>query len=107
MTYTKHSALIWNRSSDSLGYVFERGVDMKERKIRLKSVEDAKNFVKVTTGCDFDVDLCDNSIIIDAKSIIGVLSMDLRHVLMVRYYGENEALEAFLDKHMNGIVKIA
>ena len=57
MTYTKLSALIGNRSSDSLDYVFERGVDMKERKIRLKSVEDAKNFVKVTTGCDFDVDL--------------------------------------------------
>ena len=40
---------------------------MKERKIRLKSVEDAKNFVKVTTECDFDVDLYDNSIVIDAK----------------------------------------
>ena len=33
---------------------------MKERKIRLKSVEDAKNFVKVTTECDFDVDLHSN-----------------------------------------------
>ena len=107
MTYTKHSALIWNRSSDSLSYVFERGVDMKERKIRLKSVEDAKNFVKVTTGCDFDVDLYDNSIVIDAKSILGVLSLDLRHVLVVSYNGENEELEAFLDDHMNGIEKIA
>ena len=80
---------------------------MKERKIRLLSVEDAKNFVKVTTGCDFDVDLYDNSIMIDAKSIIGVLSMDLRHVLTVRYSGENEELEAFLDDNMKGIEKIA
>ena len=40
---------------------------MKERKIRLKSVEDAKNFVKVTTGCDFDVDLYDNSIVPDFR----------------------------------------
>ena len=107
MTYTKLSALIGNRSSDRLGYVFERGVDMKERKIRLKSVEDAKNFVKVTTGCDFDVDLFDNSIATDAKSILGVLSLDLRHVLVVSYNGENEELEAFLDSHMNGIEKIA
>ena len=45
---------------------------MKERKIRLLSVEDAKNFVKVTTGCDFDVDLYDNSIMIDAQSDIQV-----------------------------------
>ena len=77
---------------------------MKERKIRLKSVEDAKNFVKVTTGCDFDVDLYDNSIVIDAKSILWVLSLDL---LVVSYNGENEELEAFLDSHMNGIEKIA
>ena len=80
---------------------------MKERKIRLLSVEDAKNFVKVATGCDFDVDLYDNSIMIDAKSIIGVLSMDLRHVLTVRYPGENEELDAFLDDQMKGIEKIA
>lgn len=80
---------------------------MKERKIRLQSVEDAKKFVQITTECDFDVDLYDNSIVVDAKSIIGVLSMDLRHVLIVRYAGENKNLEAFLDEHMNGIEKIA
>ena len=80
---------------------------MKERKIRLQSVEDAKKFVTLTTECDFDVDLYDNSIVVDAKSIIGVLSMDLRHVLTVRYSGENEELEAFLDEHMKGIEKIA
>lgn len=33
--------------------------------------------------------------------------MDLRHVLTVRYSGENEELEAFLDDHMKGIEKIA
>jgi len=80
---------------------------MKERKIRLLSVEDAKNFVKVTSTCDFDVDLYDNSVMIDAKSIIGVLSMDLRHVLTVRYSGENDKLEAFLDEHIKGVEKIA
>lgn len=80
---------------------------MKERKIRLQSVEDAKEFVALTTECDFDVDLYYNSIVVDAKSIIGVLSMDLRHVLTVRYIGENKKLEAFLDEHMKGIEKIA
>lgn len=80
---------------------------MKERKIRLQSVEDAKKFVTLTTEFDFDVDLYDNSIVVDAKSIIGVLSMDLRHVLTVKYIGENEKLEAFLDEHMKGVEKIA
>lgn len=80
---------------------------MKERRIRLHSVEDAKNFVSATTRCDFDVDLFDNSIMIDAKSIIGVLSMDLRHELLVRYDGENKFLEAFLDDHDANVAKIA
>ena len=53
------------------------------------------------------MDLYDNSIVVHAKSIIGVLSMDLRHVLIVKYIGENEKLEAFLDEHMKGIEKIA
>ena len=35
---------------------------------------------------------------IDAKSILGVLSLDLRNVLTVQYDGENEAFEAFLEK---------
>lgn len=80
---------------------------MKERKIRLHSVEDAKAFVSVTTGCDFDVDLFDNSVMIDAKSILGVLSMDLRHVLVVKYDGDNKCLEAFLNDHDANVAKIA
>lgn len=80
---------------------------MKERKIRLHSAEDAKNFVSVTTRCDFDVDLFDNSVMIDAKSILGVLGMDLRHVLVVKYDGDNKYLEAFLDDHDANVAKIA
>lgn len=86
---------------------FIRGVDMKERKIRLQSVEDAKNFVKVATHCDFDVDLYANSIVVDAKSILGVMCMDFRHVLTVRYNGESKEFEAFLNNHMKDIEKIA
>ena len=62
---------------------------MKERKIKLPEVSDAKRFVSAASRCDFDIDVFYNSIIIDAKSLLGVLSMDLTRELTVKYGGEN------------------
>ena len=70
---------------------------MKEKKIMLPTVEIAKKFVAEATKCDFDIDVFYNRIIIDAKSILGVLSLDLTRVLTVSYDGENQELEEFLD----------
>lgn len=71
---------------------------MKQRRIFLPTVEEAKKFVSVASQCDFDIDVFYNRVVIDAKSILGVLSLDLRKVLTVEYNGENEAFEAFLDE---------
>lgn len=70
---------------------------MKQRKIMLPSLEDAKAFVSAANKCDFDVDVYYNRVIIDAKSILGVLSLDLTKVLTVEYNGDCEAFESFLD----------
>ena len=71
---------------------------MKEKKIMLPTIAEAKRFVEEATRCDFDIDVYYNRVVIDAKSILGVLSLDLRNVLTVQYDGENEAFEAFLEK---------
>ena len=71
---------------------------MKQKRILLPTIDDAKMFVAAATQCDFDIDVYYNRIVIDAKSILGVLSLDLRNVLTVQYDGENEAFEAFLEK---------
>lgn len=70
---------------------------MKQRRIMLPTLEAAKEFVAAASKCDFDIDVFYNRILIDAKSILGVLSLDLTRVLAVQYSGENEAFEAFLD----------
>lgn len=70
---------------------------MKQRKIMLPTMEDAKAFVLAATRCDFDVDISYNRIVIDAKSILGVLSLDLKKVLTVEFYGEDEDFEEFLS----------
>ena len=64
------------------------------KKIRLNATEDVKEFVKAASKCDFDVDISYNRILIDAKSILGILSMDLTKVLTVTCHGENQSLTA-------------
>ena len=56
---------------------------MKQRKIMLKTIEDAKKFVNASMKCDFDIDVFYNRVVIDAKSILGVMSLDLTQILTV------------------------
>ena len=71
---------------------------MRETKIKL-GVDDVIDFVKAATECDFDIDLNYNRILIDAKSILGVMGMDLNNILTVRCYGESLQFENFLQKY--------
>lgn len=71
---------------------------MQEKKIKLNAAEDVKEFVRSASQCDFDVDICYNRILIDAKSLLGVLSMDLNRVLTVKCHGEDQEFEKVLSK---------
>lgn len=64
--------------------------------IRLHNVEEAEEFVQAASKCDFDINISYNRIIIDAKSLLGVMSMDLNRPLTVQYYGENPEFEQIL-----------
>ena len=68
------------------------------QKIRLNETADVKEFVQAASKCDFDVDISYNRVIIDAKSILGILSMDLTKVLTVTYHGEDHEFNRFLQK---------
>ena len=70
---------------------------MKQRRIMLTTVDEAKYFVTSAMKCDFDIDVFYNRVVIDAKSLLGVMSLDLTKVLTVEYDGENKGFEAFLD----------
>ena len=68
------------------------------QKIRLNETADVKEFVQAASKCDFDVDISYNRVIIDAKSILGILSMDLTRVLTVTCHGEDYEINRFLQK---------
>lgn len=80
---------------------------MKQRKIMLPSIAAAKEFVQEASKCDFDINVFYNRVIIDAKSLLGVLSLDLTRVLTVEYNGESEEFEAYLDSLEGNITVVA
>lgn len=71
---------------------------METRKIRLTQVEEVKEFVNAASRCDFDIDIFYNRVIVDAKSFLGVLSLDLTKVLNVTCQGYNQNFENTLNK---------
>ncbi len=50
---------------------------MKELNIKLATIDDVKNFVNAVTRFDGDADLSSGRYVVDAKSIMGIFSLDL------------------------------
>lgn len=70
-----------------------------EKKIQLKAFSDVKEFVKAAEKCEYDVDVFYNRVVVDAKSILGVMSMDLTRPLTVKYHVEDQdCFEQTLNK---------
>ena len=71
---------------------------MTQIKIKLNATEEVQEFVNAATKCDFDIDIYYNRFLIDAKSILGILSMDLTKVLTVECHGESKEFDRTLKK---------
>lgn len=69
---------------------------MKETKITLKTVQDVRDFVNVVILSDFDVDLVQGRYTIDAKSIMGIFSLDL--LSPITLVAHTDYAEDFFDK---------
>ena len=72
---------------------------MAESKIKLPNVKAVEDFVSAASKCAFDIDIFYNRFIIDAKSILGILSMDLSRTLTVHCYGEDQDFKQTLQKY--------
>ena len=57
--------------------------------IILSSINDVKNFVNIVNKYDFDVDLTSGRYVVDAKSIMGIFSLDLSKPIKVEVHAEN------------------
>lgn len=50
---------------------------MKSTKILLRTINDVKDFVNIASKYDFEIDLSSGRYVVDAKSIMGIFSLDL------------------------------
>ncbi len=76
---------------------------MTEFTVVLSSINDVKSFVNVVTKYDYEIDLTSGRYVVDAKSIMGIFSLDLTKPIKVEAHGEDcskliSELEAFIQK---------
>lgn len=69
---------------------------MISKTVSLKTIDDVKAFVNLVARFDFDVDLVSGRYHIDAKSIMGIFSLDLSKPIKMEVHAENA--EEFLAK---------
>lgn len=64
--------------------------------ISLQAINDVKEFVNIVMRFDFDVDLVSGRYAIDAKSIMGIFSLDLSKPINLNVHAEGNNLDEVL-----------
>lgn len=64
--------------------------------ISLQAINDVKEFVNIVMRFDFDVDLVSGRYAIDAKSIMGIFSLDLSKPINLNIHAEGSTLDTIL-----------
>lgn len=71
--------------------------------ITINTINDVKEFVSIVSKCDYDVDIVSGRYAIDAKSIMGIFSLDLSKKLTLNIHSDNcadflEEIKGFIAK---------
>ena len=71
---------------------------MREVKVSLETIEKVREFVNITTRVNRDLDLVSGRYMIDAKSILGIFTMDLSKPLVLQIHAEKSEAEEILEE---------
>lgn len=63
--------------------------------INLRNIEGVKKFIPLIVNCESDLDLCIDRYVVDAKSIMGIFSLNLERdlTMVIHEKVEGEALK--------------
>lgn len=75
---------------------------MRTFNLLLSSINDVKDFVNIVSRYDFDVDLTSGRYVVDAKSIMGIFSLDLSKPIKVEV--QSDDCDEFIDSLKRFIV---
>lgn len=67
---------------------------MRNITVILNSIDRVKDFVNTVSRLECDVDIVSGRYVIDAKSIMGIFSIDLSSPVMLRIHADGEDAEA-------------
>ena len=70
---------------------------MKTAKISLNSIDKVKAFVNEISKFDCDFDLVSGRYVIDAKSIMGIFSLDLSKPIDLNIHADGAALDSVME----------
>lgn len=64
---------------------------MRTVKVNINSIDKVKSFVNTVTAFDTEFDLVSGRFVIDAKSIMGIFSLDLSKPITLNIYNDDDA----------------
>ncbi len=76
---------------------------MKNAVIRLSTISDVKKFVTIANSHTYDIDLLSGRYVIDAKSIMGIFSLDLSQPITIQADCNDD--DSFFEEIKDFIVK--
>ena len=71
---------------------------MVETKVKLDTLDKIKRFVQKVSQIPDDIELATDRYIVDAKSILGVSSLDTTKPVTARIHGEGKRISVLLDE---------
>ncbi|HAN21512.1 MAG: serine kinase [Clostridiales bacterium GWF2_36_10] len=71
---------------------------MKEMMIKLETIKDVQKFVGIVERCTFSVDLTSGRYTVDAKSLMGIFSLDLMQPIKLIAHENDANLFAQLEQ---------
>lgn len=73
---------------------------MVEKNVLLNNIEDVKDFCNIVSMHEFDTELVSGKYVVNAKSIMGIFSLDLtRPLKMVAHCEENDPMIGEVEKY--------
>ena len=71
---------------------------MRTVNIRLNSIKDVQDFVELVRQFEGDIDLSSGRYVVDAKSIMGIFSLDLmKPITLTAYSSKEENCDALIE----------
>ena len=70
---------------------------MKTVQIRLASIKDVQEFVELVRQFEGDIDLSSGRYVVDAKSIMGIFSLDLMKPINLAAYSTDENCDKLIE----------